>query len=211
MREYIQETINTYNEMASRYRGRRSAFDMSQWIDMLLSLMPGKEILEIGCGPGRDAKLFLARECKYVGIDLSEKLLEIAKEEVPDAQFQHADMLELPFEDDSFDGIWNCATFHHLKTEDMPIAMGEMARVLRKGGVLFLGTKLGDSEEYLKDGEFDGKERYFNYIKPEFMQELLENARFELVESEVNVSGEKFPGLCYRPQQKYINLFARKK
>jgi SAM-dependent methyltransferase len=111
-------------------------------------------ILDVGCGPGTITVGFgaIATEGSVVGVDISEEVLELARETVNAARtnsqegsrplapitFQRADLLAgLPFPDNTFDVVFNSQLFPHLPTHDMRIrALSEMRRVLKPGGIM---------------------------------------------------------------------------
>jgi ubiquinone/menaquinone biosynthesis C-methylase UbiE len=101
-------------------------------------------ILDVGCGFGA-TNLVLAerfREAEFVGIDLSEPLLQLARETAKEAglgprvRFEHADVQQIPYDDDSFDVVLNANMVHLV---DDPIRMlNEIERVLAPEGMLFI-------------------------------------------------------------------------
>lgn len=111
-------------------------------------------ILDVGCGPGTITVGFgaISTEGSVVGVDISEKVLELARETVNTARaksqeasrplapitFQRADPLAgLPFPDNTFDVVFNSQLFPHLPTHDMRArALSEMRRVLKPGGIM---------------------------------------------------------------------------
>ncbi|KAK7705894.1 hypothetical protein SLS64_007846 [Diaporthe eres] len=111
-------------------------------------------ILDVGCGPGTITVGFgaIATEGSVIGVDISEQVLEQAREIVsklrvksqhtahslPPITFQKADLLAgLPFPDDTFDVVFNSQLFPHLPTHDMRFrALSEMRRVLKPGGIM---------------------------------------------------------------------------
>jgi SAM-dependent methyltransferase len=87
----------------------RNAFTYGteQEVDFLvdaLQLAPGDRVLDVGCGPGRHAKAFVARGLDVVGVDLSPDFLALARAAVPDATFVEADVRALDF-DEEFDAL----------------------------------------------------------------------------------------------------------
>ena len=90
----------------------------------------GKDLLEVGCGTG----LILDRVARFarraVGIDLSDGMLEKARER--GLEVSQASATELPFEAASFDVAYSFKVLAHV--EDIRRAMSEMARVVRPGG-----------------------------------------------------------------------------
>jgi ubiquinone/menaquinone biosynthesis C-methylase UbiE len=98
----------------------------------------------VGCGSGA-TNLALADQLpdsELVGIDLSDPLLEMAREAARKGRladrvrFEKADVMEIPYEGGSFDVVLNLNMVHLV--EDPPRMLSEIARVLRPGGFLFL-------------------------------------------------------------------------
>lgn len=96
--------------------------------------LPGKRILDIGCGPGAVAKRLDEDGAAVTGIDPGATALEQARATVPGAQFESASGEALPFPDASFDGAVMFNALHHVP--DPAAALAEAARVLVPGGCL---------------------------------------------------------------------------
>ncbi len=78
--EKIRQTIKTYNDYAKEYYNiHNNPEEIKSMLEFFIKNLKGKKILDAGCGPGRDSKYFTQKGFQSVGIDLSEKLLEIAK------------------------------------------------------------------------------------------------------------------------------------
>lgn len=98
-----------------------------------LGIGEGAALLDIGCGSGIFCAMAAERGTRVSGIDASEPLLAIARERVPDGDFRVADMVELPFEDKSFDFV---AGFNSFQFSADPLgALREAKRVSRTGPV----------------------------------------------------------------------------
>lgn len=103
-----------------------------------LRLQPGHRVLDVGCGPGSDARAMAARVepgGEVVGVDRDEEMIEQARSR-PAAgtpvRFVLADAYALPFEDASFDGCRSDRVFQHLDEPER--ALAECFRVLKPGG-----------------------------------------------------------------------------
>ncbi len=90
----------------------------------------GKKILEVGCGTGLILEQVTRFASSAVGIDLSEGMLEKARERGLDVVQGSA--TALPYADESFDVVYSFKVLAHI--EDIHTAMAEMARVTRPGG-----------------------------------------------------------------------------
>lgn len=92
-----------------------------------------RSILEVGCGPGDLAACLFGRPhlrpVPYVGVDVSDEEILVARSRLPGWDFRVASIYELPFADRSFDMVVACEVFEHL---DDPLAgLDEVARVCR--------------------------------------------------------------------------------
>jgi len=92
--------------------------------------------LEIGCGTGAFARLLAARSGRVLALDLSPRMIEVARESsraYPNIDFQVADVLAWNFPAGRFDAIATITTLHHLPLEPM---LSKMKGALKVGGVL---------------------------------------------------------------------------
>jgi SAM-dependent methyltransferase len=103
---------------------------------LLRNAHPGDDWLDVGCGDGRTSGVWLRdRGCRYVGADISPSAVEQARSQSLDARLV-SDAADLPFEDESFDGVLAVELLEHLF--DPLEAVREFGRVLRPGGMLFV-------------------------------------------------------------------------
>lgn len=96
-----------------------------------------KRVLDVGCGEGAfvGAIIDTYPSCEAYGIDISEVGLEHARERFPKGKFSIADVNErFPFEDNYFDLVFSEGVLHILG-ESPDYAIGEIYRVLKKGGL----------------------------------------------------------------------------
>ena len=93
---------------------------------------PEMRVLDVCSGPGMLAEAASRRGAAAVGLDFSEKVVEIAKRNVPGADFQQGDAQSLPFNDDSFDAV--VCGYGVIHVPDPEQALKEMRRVLRPDG-----------------------------------------------------------------------------
>jgi SAM-dependent methyltransferase len=111
----------------------------------LLAARGCRNMLEIGCGPGRDGVHFVRAGVEYVGVDLAPKAVEHCRR--LGLRAEQASVLDLPFADASFDAGWTMSTLVHVAGDDLPAALGEIARVLRRGAPLAVGLWGGTPRE----------------------------------------------------------------
>jgi ubiquinone/menaquinone biosynthesis C-methylase UbiE len=98
-------------------------------------LVPGRA-LDVACGTGRHTAWLCAAGHTTTGIDATPEMLDVARDRVPDAQFQIGDFNDLAFEDDTFDFAICALALAH--APDPTTAIREIARVVRPGGRIVL-------------------------------------------------------------------------
>ena len=124
---------------------------MSKFYDRFLKHLPqGGSILDLGCGPGRDAKVFLDRGYDVVAVDGSIEMVRYARAHtglpVLHEQFEDLNI------DRTFDGIFACASLLHVKRQDLPDLLSKLHGALEPGGVMYMSFKHGEFE-----GERNGR------------------------------------------------------
>ncbi|MBI3742404.1 MAG: class I SAM-dependent methyltransferase [Chloroflexi bacterium] len=128
--------LSAYAEWASHYPPRAHNALMRAEEKTLLEIMPdprGKIALDLACGTGRYARILRERNARAVfGIDLSREML--AQTNSNDAAFARGDLLNIPFPNSFFEIIVCGLALGHV--ENLTQAIGESARVLKRGGII---------------------------------------------------------------------------
>jgi len=134
----LEKTKENYNLIAEEFSATRK--EIWEELEFLFKdLKEGEKVLDLGCGNGRWYKVFKEKGVDYFGVDNSEKLIQIAKENFPEAKFFVGDALNLPFPENFFDKIYSIALLHHIPSEEFRIkVLNEAKRVLKKRGILVL-------------------------------------------------------------------------
>ena len=98
----------------------------------------GSHVLDAGCGAGLFCSLAIEKGAHVAGIDAAEPMLAIARVRAPAADLRIADLEELPFKPERFDAVTGFNSFQYAGA---PVrALGEAARVVRKGGHVVVAT-----------------------------------------------------------------------
>ena len=106
--------------------------------ELLQALLPGKRILEVGCGPGIDAVALSEEGMEVTAIDLSSEFIDYAKRTHSGVDFRCMDMRTPDFEHGSFDGILGMACFCHLTPEEASSSLHRYNKLLGNGGAIGL-------------------------------------------------------------------------
>jgi SAM-dependent methyltransferase len=131
------------------------------------------DLLELGAGVGVTSRWFADRGARVVATDLSPAQVELCLSKGLTAQV--ADMYALPFPDDSFDALWAMNCVHHVPNANFDEVLSEMARVLRKGAVAYIGVWGGHDAEGIPDDDFYQPPRFFAFRSDEVLRAALEN------------------------------------
>lgn len=175
-----RQTALYYDDNAAAYAGATLGLSMDVPLRVFSARLPlGARILDVGCGSGRDLREFRDQGYRPVGLDVSLGLARYAAQ-ASNCPIVVADMLNLPFSDRSFDGVWASASILHIARSEMPRALREMRRVIKEGGVVFSSLKLGEGEARTSDN------RFFTYVMPEEWRALLNESGFKNVDIEVD-------------------------
>ncbi|HWP27210.1 MAG TPA: class I SAM-dependent methyltransferase [Xanthobacteraceae bacterium] len=97
-----------------------------------LGLASGARVADLGCGSGVFSNLLQQAGYDCVGLDISPKLVALARRKYPAVSFVEGDVERLPFPSASFDGVLLSGIVHHLP--DPAQCAAEVFRVLRRGG-----------------------------------------------------------------------------
>jgi SAM-dependent methyltransferase len=139
-------TVAYYDEHAEAYAERVLGVAMDALYEPFLALVPaGGHILDAGCGPGRDALVFLQRGYRVTAIDASAAMARLATtrlgQSVEVRRFQDLDY------EQELDAIWACASLLHVPRRELDDVFRRCTRALRPGGTWYISFKLGEAEE----------------------------------------------------------------
>ena len=146
-------------------------------------LPPGADILELGCGPGTDARV-LAEGRRYTGVDLSAVQLANARAEVPEGTFIHGDLFEVDLPSASFDAVVALYVFGHIPSERTSEAFDRIAGWLRPGGWLCASFGTSNNPGEIEPMWLGAADMYFSSLSPSRTDELLRSSGFEIVSAE---------------------------
>lgn len=146
--DYVDRNRVSFDKMANepgvKWRHRELTIQFISSFQMLLS---GNHILDLGCGVGHDALRLKRYDLQVQGLDISEVMLQQAKQKVQDVEFIQGDFRQIPTDKDLFDGVWANASLIYLTQEDLHKSLAEVYRVMKPGGVFFASFRMGQGEQ----------------------------------------------------------------
>ncbi|MEO8767206.1 MAG: class I SAM-dependent methyltransferase [Nitrosospira sp.] len=156
-REKISDlTLACYNERADAFWQGTKDHDVSQNISTLLKYIVGKPpytILDFGCGPGRDLRIFTELGHIAVGLEGAKRFVEMART-YSGCEVWCQDFLKLDLPRGYFDGIFANASLFHVPGCDLPHVLKELYITLKPGGALFSSNPRGNNEEGWNRGRY---------------------------------------------------------
>ncbi|PCI26484.1 MAG: SAM-dependent methyltransferase [SAR324 cluster bacterium] len=178
-------TIGHYDVNAEDFWEGTKDHDVTQNINAFLSAClqeKSLDILDFGCGPGRDVQVFKTLGHRPVGLDGSGEFCKLAH------QYTHCPMLQQTFlnlklPQEAFDGIFANASLFHIPSQELPRVLNQLHDALRPGGILFSSNPRGEGEGW--QGE-----RYGHYMELNASQAYLEAADFEVLRYYYRPSGK---------------------
>ncbi|CAB3631430.1 SAM-dependent methyltransferase [Achromobacter marplatensis] len=171
-------TLAHYEENAESFEAGTRDHDVSQNIAALLRHIQGEppyDILDLGCGPGRDLKTFVALGHRPVGLDGTPSFVAMARA-ASGCEVWHQDFLKLALPAERFDGIFANAVLFHVPGQELPQVLRALRAALKPGGVLFSSNPRGGNQEGWNRG------RYGVYHDLDGWRSLLADAGFDALE-----------------------------
>ncbi|MGL5988170.1 class I SAM-dependent methyltransferase [Cetobacterium sp.] len=191
-------SVKFYNENAIQFFNSTVNADMSYIYDVFEKSLSRKgEILDLGCGSGRDSKHFLDKGYTIKAIDLSRELAAAASKYIG-IEVLVSDMRTLDYSD-RFIGIWASASLLHLTELEILETLKRCYKALKKNGVVYASFKIGE-KNYEKDG------RSFTVFTRKKFLDLIKNCDYESCETfeTTDVRAE-------REGEKWLNVILKKK
>ena len=145
-----------WDEVSETYARQRdpTGSDADLLADLVELVGADATVLDVGCGDG--ARTLANLPDGSVGLDVSRRGLELARETVPGARLLQGEMTQLPVAADSVDAITAYHAVFHVPRADHPAVYREFARVLRPGGTLLM-TLPGGRFETVREGWMGGR------------------------------------------------------
>jgi len=209
--EYLlKKTKEDYNKIAENFTRSRE-FIPEDIRNLGEYTIPGEKVLDLGCGNGRFYKVLRDKKVDYFGIDFSEELIKIAKNDYQKAKFRVTNVLNLPFPNNFFDKVYSISVLHQIPSREFRLqSLKEARRVLKPEGLLilrvwnifkrpnfyklffkysilkiFLKSKLDFFDVFLPWKDSKGKiilERYYHCFSKKELKKIVRAAGFEIKE-----------------------------
>jgi len=169
-------TLGHYSDNAESFWQGTRDHDVSQNYAALLNCFPkpqSLDILDLGCGPGRDLVYFQSMGHRPVGLDGSAAFCEMARAH-SGCKVLHQQFLSLSLPDSTFNAVFANASLFHVPRQALPNVFSQLHTTLITGGILFISNPRGNGEGW--QGE-----RFGNFMEYDTTKDYLEAAGFTLL------------------------------
>lgn len=177
-----------YNKIAGNYNETRNQFKNTKYLKQLNTLLPpSSTILDIGCGAGKPVDSYFINEGhKVIGIDISEKMIELANQNVPEANYKVQDMVDLKNGEYQINAVVSFYAIFHTPRKIHQLLLDKINSFLPKGGLILI--TMGSSEWEGKEQNFHGAEMFWSHYDSLKNRKLVEQAGFEILVDEIDES-----------------------
>lgn len=205
-----KETFETWNKLAKLYQDKFMDLDLyndtyDAFCEQLSKVSPA--ILEIGCGPGMITKYLLKKrpDFKIEAIDISPKMIELAKANNPKANFKVMDSREIDSLVTNFDAIVCGFCLPYLSESDCSKFIKDCNKILTDHGIIYLSFVEGDYKNSGYQTLINGDRVYFYYHN-------LKSISKELIKNNFSTIGlmQKQYEPSSRAEETHIIIFAKK-
>ncbi|MBP1780720.1 SAM-dependent methyltransferase [Micromonospora sp. HB375] len=201
--DWLADTRISYDTVAVGYADQvRDALASEPYLQVSLALFADMvqaavdgPVADVGCGPGHVTAHLSKLGVDAFGIDLSPKMIDVARRDNPGLRFEVGSMTDLSLGDASVAGLVAFWSLIHVPDDAVPTVFGHFRRVLRPGGPLLLGFHVGDGSRLKTQGYGGHPMRvYVHRRQPDQVTAWLRDAGFT-VEAQLMLNlDQPFPG-----------------
>jgi len=143
-----EQVIEVYDALAEVYADQyESGTPDRPFLNEFLShLRRGARLLDVGCGTGSSTKYFFDHGMHVEGIDISGRMIELAKRSYPQIRFTRTDIRDSSYQASHLDAIWAGYSLFHMGREDFQTVLTKCRKALVSDGIFGLIMQEGKGE-----------------------------------------------------------------
>jgi ubiquinone/menaquinone biosynthesis C-methylase UbiE len=190
MKDYLEINKDTFNLLAPEYNQRWQKYLLHQedvlkpfFVNLKQRFNSNINVLDIGCGVGLDSFILNNQGFTVEGVDISEKMIDFARQNVINGKFAVGDFTQIPAR--RFNGLLMDAFIHLFPKNEIPSLLEKIKSCLLPGGLAFICTTKSEtsSEGFLEKADYHIKTlRFRKHWTQEELIETLKNSGFKIVE-----------------------------
>lgn len=185
MREEVKEGYEKA-DYEGDYRKDRQLQDKEKQLfqEVFDRMTEDAEVLDLGCGFGLPFDRYIVEKgFDVTGVDIAEKHVKQARDNVPEAEFIQGDFFEQDFGENSFDAIVSFYAIFHIPREEHKELFEKIRYWLKEDGVILV--TMGPDEMDQHKGEIGGEEMVWSSYSQEENVRLVKEAGFNVLETYV--------------------------
>ncbi len=199
----VKRTVQAYEAYREAYtqewdkRRYRLPPLLQTWME---GLNPRSLLLDLGCGVGQDSRYLRRNKYRVIAVDGTWSFLQIAHKRSTRLPLVQADLHDLPFTEQTFDGMWAAASLIHCRKARLQSVLRRLRLLLRPGGLLGATLRHGSQSGYLKNQWIPG--RYISQWRKPELQRVIQQAGWTSVRLETVTNQER--------KGRWLNVIARR-
>ncbi len=191
-KDIVEQGYDRIGEEYERWSAKATDPARERYLKVLLEGLPkGAEVLDLGCGSGALATRRLSQRFRVTGVELSSRMVEMARRNVPSATFIRADMVSVEFPPERFDGVCAFYSLIHLPPRELPALLRKIATWLKPGGLFVASMGSGENSGSVESDWVGRVPMYFAGHAAEKNEELVEEARLRVLSARTEVVSEE--------------------
>jgi ubiquinone/menaquinone biosynthesis C-methylase UbiE len=181
------KTREAYNLAANKYHElfhnemKQKEYDRKLLDGFAVGFGQDSLVCDAGCGPsGQIGRYLFNQGIPVIGVDIADHCVQLARQNNPQMRFERCDMAEMPFVDETFDGILAYYSIIDTPKQYVGRIFREFYRTLKPGGCLLVAVKAGSSEGYQAELLGIKTQIYFTLFQLDEIQRYFTEAQFEI-------------------------------
>ena len=173
---------NTYNKIALCYTKvfKKNPNYLIVLKKFVKDIPKGTKVLDAGCGTGVPVAKFLSKKLDVIGIDISSKMIQLARKNVQNAKFKKMSLTNINLKSNSFNLICCFFALFHVKKSEIPKVIKKFYSLLKKEGLLIIS--LGEAKKNKEEISTFFKERiYYAGMKQKNLERIIKKAGFKVI------------------------------
>ena len=200
MKDYVKNNQKVYDRLAQEYKERRKDYIVSErkiaapFINYLKRTFDKIRILELGPGSGLNLSYFLQENFKTTAIDISQKIIDVARQIAPKTEYIHDEFLEHDFRQTKYEGIFAKAFIHLFPKKDAILVLKKIKALLVPGGAVFVATTVHPKSEegFFEKKDYAGKLKRFRKMWTEKeLLDLISALGFKIIDKGYHIEEDK--------------------